>query len=94
MEPEGSLPHSQVPANRPYPEPDRSSPSLQILLPEDPSYPVLYVKLKFIILLVDFEANQKGVCNCVYKKAHMCVCVRERVWVSSSSLLLLLLLFL
>jgi hypothetical protein len=26
MEPEGSLPHSQVPANCPYPEPDRSSP--------------------------------------------------------------------
>ena len=26
MEPEGSLPHSQVPANCPYPEPDRSIP--------------------------------------------------------------------
>jgi len=26
MEPEGSLPHSQVPAPFPYPEPDRSSP--------------------------------------------------------------------
>ena len=26
MEPEGSLPHSQVPATCPYPEPDRSSP--------------------------------------------------------------------
>ena len=26
MEPEGSLPHSQVPANSPYPEPARSSP--------------------------------------------------------------------
>ena len=26
MEPEGSLPHSQVPANCPYPEPQRSSP--------------------------------------------------------------------
>ena len=26
MEPEGSLPHSQVPANCPYPEPARSSP--------------------------------------------------------------------
>jgi len=29
MEPEGSLPHSQVPANRPYSEPARSSPYLQ-----------------------------------------------------------------
>jgi len=28
MEPEGSLPHSQVPATCPYPEPDRSSPCL------------------------------------------------------------------
>ena len=27
MEPEGSLPHSQVPANCPYPEPDQSCPS-------------------------------------------------------------------
>ena len=27
MEPEGSLPHSQEPANCPYSEPDQSSPS-------------------------------------------------------------------
>ena len=38
MEPEGSLPHSQVPATCPYPEPSRSSPHPHILLPEDPSY--------------------------------------------------------
>ena len=31
MEPEGSLPHSQVPATRPYPEPDRSIPHPNIL---------------------------------------------------------------
>jgi len=31
MEPEGSLPYSQVPATCPYPEPDRTIP-----LPEDP----------------------------------------------------------
>jgi len=37
MEPEGSLPHSQVPATCPYPEPARSSPYPQILLAEDPS---------------------------------------------------------
>jgi hypothetical protein len=36
MEPESSLPHSQVPAIWPYPEPPRSSPYLHIPLPEDP----------------------------------------------------------
>jgi len=34
MEPEGSLPHSQVPATCPYPEPARSSPYSYIPLPE------------------------------------------------------------
>ena len=38
MKPEGSLPHSQVPATCPYPEPARSSPYTHILLAEDPSY--------------------------------------------------------
>ena len=44
MEPEGSLPHSQVPATRPYPESARSSPYPHIPLPEDPSeyYPPFY----------------------------------------------------
>jgi hypothetical protein len=37
MEPEGSLPQSQVPANCPYPEPARSSPYPHIPLPVDPS---------------------------------------------------------
>ena len=37
MEPEGSLPHSQVPAIWLYPEPDRSSLYPNIPLPEDPS---------------------------------------------------------
>ena len=36
MEPEGSLPHSQVPATSPYPEPARCSPCPHIELPEDP----------------------------------------------------------
>ena len=39
MEPEGSLPHSQVPAICPYPAPARSSPYPHIPLPEDPSQP-------------------------------------------------------
>jgi len=44
MEPEGSLPHSQVPATCPYPEPNRPSPCPHIAIPEDPSsyYPPIY----------------------------------------------------
>ena len=38
MEPEGSLPHSQVPANFPYPELASSNPYPHIPLTEDPSY--------------------------------------------------------
>ena len=38
MEPEGLLPHSQVPATCPYPEPARSSPYLHNPLPEDPPF--------------------------------------------------------
>jgi hypothetical protein len=37
MEPEGSLPHSQVPAKCPYPKPTLSSPHKPVLLPEGPS---------------------------------------------------------
>jgi len=37
MEPEGSLPHSQVPVTCPCPEPDGSSPYPHIPLPEDPT---------------------------------------------------------
>ena len=36
-EPEGSLPHSQLPATCPYPEPAQSSPYPHIPHPEDPS---------------------------------------------------------
>jgi hypothetical protein len=39
MEPDGSLPHSQMLATCPYPEPDQSSPYPHIPLPEDPSTP-------------------------------------------------------
>ena len=35
MEPEGSLPHSQDPANSPYHEPGTSNPYSHIALPED-----------------------------------------------------------
>jgi len=37
MEPESSLPHSQVPATCPYPKPQRSSPCPHIPLRGDPS---------------------------------------------------------
>ena len=37
MEPESSLPYSQAPATRPYPEPTPSSSHNPFLLPEDPS---------------------------------------------------------
>jgi hypothetical protein len=37
MEPKSSLPHSQVPTTRPYPEPAQSSPNPHIPIPENPS---------------------------------------------------------
>ena len=37
MEPEGSLPHLQELATRPYPEPNQSIPCFPIPLYEDPS---------------------------------------------------------
>jgi len=49
MEPEGSLPHSQVPATCPYPEPARSSP-----------YPTFYfLKINFIIILPSTPGSSK-----------------------------------
>jgi len=41
MELEGSLPHSQVPATCPYPEPAQTSPYPHIRLPEDPCHQVM-----------------------------------------------------
>ena len=51
MEPDGSLPHSQVPANCPYPEPALSSPWPQIPLPEHPSYyyPPIYARVSQVV---------------------------------------------
>ena len=56
MEPEGSLPHSQVPATCPYPEPAQSSPyptshflkiHLNIILPSTPWSPKWFLSLGF-----------------------------------------------
>ena len=56
MEPEGSLPHSQVPATCPYPEPARSSPHsyipllkihLNIILPSKPVSPKWSLSFRF-----------------------------------------------
>jgi hypothetical protein len=44
MEPEGSLPQSQVPATCPYPEPALPSPHTHIPLPEDPSEIPLHLR--------------------------------------------------
>ena len=41
MKPEGSLPHSQMPATYPYPKPARSSACPYIPLPENPSFIIL-----------------------------------------------------
>jgi len=54
MEPEGELPHSQVPATCPYPEPVRSNPytqlpedPLSIILPSKPGSPQWSLSLRF-----------------------------------------------
>ena len=50
MEPEGSSPHSQVPATCPYPEPARSSPYPYIPFPEDPAqYPSIYALVSQVV---------------------------------------------
>ena len=45
MEPEGSLPHSQVPATCSHPEPAQSNPCPHIPLPEDPLILSSYLRL-------------------------------------------------
>ena len=51
MEHEGSLPHSQEPANCPYPEPAQCSPYPHIPLPENPPeyYPPIYAWVSQVV---------------------------------------------
>jgi len=49
MEPVNSLPHSQVPATCPYPEPALSRQYPHVLLPEDPSYPPIYAWVSQVV---------------------------------------------
>ena len=61
MEPEGSLPHLEVPATCPYSEPARSSPYPHILLPEDQSLyiPPIYAHTRRLHFRKDtFEGTQ------------------------------------
>ena len=54
MEPEGSLPHSQVPATCLYPEPARSSPYPYIPLPEELSlyFPPIYAWVSQVVVRI------------------------------------------
>ena len=62
MEPEGSLPQSQVPANCPYPEPARSSTYPHIQLPKDSSlyYPPIYT---WTSQVVSFQVSPLNPCT-------------------------------
>ena len=60
MEPEGSLPYSQVPATCPYPEPAQSSPYLHIPLLEDPSqyYPPIYAWVSQVVSFLQISPSK------------------------------------
>ena len=81
MEPAGSFPHSQVPADCPYPVPARSSPYPYIPLTEDPSqyYPPIYawvfqvVSFPQILQAVDRSIrtiNTTGAAKCILQLPH------------------------
>jgi hypothetical protein len=62
MEPESSLPHSQVHTNYVYPEPAQSNPYLQTPHPEDPPsyYPLINAWVSPVVLFPQaFPTNPK-----------------------------------
>ena len=71
MQPEGSLPHLQVYATCLYPEQDRSSPYLQILLPEDSSY--YYTPIyAWVSPVVSFpQVSPPNLCTCLSPLPYM-----------------------
>jgi len=71
MEPEGLLPHSQVPATCPCPEPDQSSRYSHVQLPEDPFYyyPPIYT---WVSQVVSFPQVSPPIpCTCPYSPQYM-----------------------
>ena len=72
MEPESSLPHSQVPTTCPYYKPARSSPYPHIPLPEDPYiHTYIYLALDLerleilmqMLMMVDLLVQCKSNCD-------------------------------
>jgi hypothetical protein len=60
MEPESSLPYSQVPGTCPYPEPTPSSPYNPLPLPEDQNYTVDYIPFYYQYLHPRQNPNTPG----------------------------------
>ena len=93
MEPEGSLPHSQVHAICPYPEPDRSSQYPHIPLPENSSlyYPPIYA---WVLQVVRFpQVSPPKPCVHLYCGPHILhapptlfvsILLPEKYWVRST----------
>jgi hypothetical protein len=88
MQPEGSLPHSKLPAKCLYPEPAQSSPyptsqflkiRLNIILPSTPGSPQWYISHRF-------HHQNPGFCNVwvcvwVFVSVGVCMCGFCNVWV-------------
>ena len=77
MEPEGSLPHSQVPITCPYPEPDQSSPSPTPIL----YYPSTYAWV-FQVVPSIWSQHQSPVCNYRYMYLLLIPPIPFLVWLS------------
>ena len=75
MQPESSLPHSQMPATCPYPEPAPSSPYAHIPLPVDPSYsyPPIYSWVSQVVSFPQITTSK----SCIrLSSPHVCYMTR------------------